>query len=85
MTEPLVSVHMITYNHSPYIAQATEGVLKQKVNFPIELVIGEDCSTDGKGFSALVGDVQQLIDRVMLLLGDKELRNPMRKTNLLFY
>lgn len=47
MTEPLVSVKMITYNHTPYIAQAIEGVLQQKVNFPFELVIGEDCSTDG--------------------------------------
>lgn len=43
---PLVSVHMITYNHAPYIAQAIEGVLQQKTNFPIELIIGEDCSTD---------------------------------------
>ena len=47
MTEPLVSVNMITYNHAPYIAQAIEGVLQQKGNFPVELVIGEDCSTDG--------------------------------------
>jgi glycosyltransferase involved in cell wall biosynthesis len=47
MTDPLVSVHMITYNHAPYIAQTIEGVLKQKVDFPIELVIGEDCSIDG--------------------------------------
>ena len=47
MTAPLVSVHMITYNHAPYIAQAVEGVLQQKTNFPFELVIGEDCSTDG--------------------------------------
>jgi len=47
MTEPLVSTQMITYNHAPYIAQAIEGVLKQRVNFAIELVIGEDCSTDG--------------------------------------
>jgi len=47
MTEPLVSVKMITYNHAPYIAQAIEGVLQQKTNFPYELVIGEDCSTDG--------------------------------------
>jgi glycosyltransferase involved in cell wall biosynthesis len=47
MTEPLVSALMITYNHAPYIAQAIEGVLEQKTNFPIELVIGEDCSTDG--------------------------------------
>ena len=45
--EPLVSVKMITYNHAPYIAQAIEGVLMQKTSFPFELVIGEDCSTDG--------------------------------------
>jgi glycosyltransferase involved in cell wall biosynthesis len=43
---PLVSVGMISYNHAPYIAQAIEGVLQQETNFPIELVIGEDCSTD---------------------------------------
>ena len=47
MTEPLVSVEMITYNHVFYIAQAIERVLQQKVVFPIDLVIGEDCSTDG--------------------------------------
>lgn len=47
MTEPLVSARMITYNHAPFIAQAIEGVLQQKTNFPFELVIGEDCSTDG--------------------------------------
>ncbi|MDA8097998.1 MAG: glycosyltransferase [Nitrospiraceae bacterium] len=47
MSEPLVSIKMITYNHGPYIAQAIEGVLQQRTTFPIELVIGEDCSTDG--------------------------------------
>ncbi|MBN2469069.1 MAG: glycosyltransferase [Deltaproteobacteria bacterium] len=43
---PLVSVKMITCNHEPYIAQAIEGVLQQKTDFPLELIIGEDCSTD---------------------------------------
>ncbi len=43
---PKVSVHMITYNHEPYIAKAIEGVVRQKTEFPIELIIGEDCSTD---------------------------------------
>jgi hypothetical protein len=47
MQESLVSVHMITYNHAPYIAKAIECVLGQKTDFPFELVIGEDCSTDG--------------------------------------
>jgi glycosyltransferase involved in cell wall biosynthesis len=47
MKEPLVSVKMITYNHAPFIPRAIEGVLNQKTDFPYELVIGEDCSTDG--------------------------------------
>jgi len=42
----MVSVCMITYNHEKFITQAIEGVLIQKTNFPIELIIGEDCSTD---------------------------------------
>jgi len=42
----MVSVEMITYNHGPYLAEAIEGVIAQKTDFPIELVIGEDCSTD---------------------------------------
>jgi len=43
---PLVSVWMTTYNHEPFIARAIEGVLMQEIDFPVELVIGEDCSTD---------------------------------------
>lgn len=38
---------MITYNHEKYIRQAIDGVLMQKANFPIELIISDDCSTDG--------------------------------------
>lgn len=44
---PKVSVAMITYNHEAFIAQAIESVLMQETDFPVELVIGEDCSTDG--------------------------------------
>jgi glycosyltransferase involved in cell wall biosynthesis len=38
---------MLTYNHAPYIRQAIESVLSQKTSFPFELLIGDDCSTDG--------------------------------------
>lgn len=44
--EPLVSVHMITYNHAAFLAEAIEGIVQQETDFPFELIIGEDCSTD---------------------------------------
>ena len=43
---PLLSVCMITYNHEKFIKKAIEGVLRQKTNFKIELVISNDNSTD---------------------------------------
>lgn len=43
---PVVSVGVTTFNHEAYISGTIEGVLMQKTEFPIELVIGEDCSTD---------------------------------------
>lgn len=45
-TNPGVSVALITYNHEKFISQAIDGVLMQEADFPVELVIGEDCSTD---------------------------------------
>jgi len=45
-TTPLVTVRMITYNHGPYVAQAIDSALMQETNFPWELLIVDDCSTD---------------------------------------
>ncbi|RIJ42777.1 glycosyltransferase [Pontibacter oryzae] len=42
-----VSVCIITYNHKNFIAQAIEGALNQVTNGSIEIIIGDDCSTDG--------------------------------------
>lgn len=43
----VVSVACITYNHAPYIRQCLEGFLMQKTNFPIEIIVHDDASTDG--------------------------------------
>ena len=47
MEQPLVSICCITYNHAKYIRQCLEGFLMQKTSFSYEIVINDDCSTDG--------------------------------------
>lgn len=37
---------MITYNHEEFVSKAIESVLAQRTSFPIELVIGDDASSD---------------------------------------
>lgn len=46
ISEPVVSICCITYNHEKYIEEAIDSFLIQETNFPFEIVIGEDCSTD---------------------------------------
>lgn len=41
-----ISVIMLTYNHAPYLQEAIEGVLSQKTNCKVELIICNDCSPD---------------------------------------
>jgi glycosyltransferase involved in cell wall biosynthesis len=45
--EPLVSIVTITFQHALYIKDCIEGVIMQKITFPIEFIIGEDYSKDG--------------------------------------
>ncbi len=45
--DPLLTVHLITYNHADYIRKAIESVLMQEVDFPMEIVLGDDDSSDG--------------------------------------
>lgn len=46
LDKPIVSICCITYNHERYIKDAIEGFLMQKTNFPIEILIHDDASTD---------------------------------------
>lgn len=43
---PVVSVVITTFNSSEWLARALDSVLEQQTNFPIEIVIGDDCSSD---------------------------------------
>ena len=45
--EILVSVCTLTYNHEAYLRDTLEGILMQKVDFPMEILVNDDASTDG--------------------------------------
>lgn len=47
MNTPLVSICCVTYNHVQFIRKCLDGFLMQKTDFPIEILIHDDCSTDG--------------------------------------
>jgi glycosyltransferase involved in cell wall biosynthesis len=46
LSKPIVSVCCITYNHEPYIEDALEGFLIQETDFPFEIIVHDDASTD---------------------------------------
>jgi glycosyltransferase involved in cell wall biosynthesis len=43
---PLVSVCVTAFQHGPYIRECLESIVRQDTNFPFELLIGEDESSD---------------------------------------
>lgn len=43
---PKLSIVTTTYNQEKYIRQALDSFVNQKTNFPFEVVISDDCSTD---------------------------------------
>ena len=65
--KPKLSVFMLTYNHEQYVKQALDSALAQQTDFEVEIVIGEDCSTDNT--RAIVVDyVERYPGRVRALL-----------------
>lgn len=44
---PKVSVCVITHNQRKYIGQCLQSILEQKTDFDFEVIVGDDCSSDG--------------------------------------
>lgn len=45
-TNPYISVVITSHNREQYIGQAIDSVLSQECQFPVEIIIADDCSTD---------------------------------------
>jgi len=44
---PMVSVLTLVYNHAPYLEDYFRGILMQETTYKYEVIINDDCSTDG--------------------------------------
>lgn len=65
-----VSVMTLTYNHAQFIAQAMESALEQETTFDYEMIVGDDCSTDGT--QKILVDLQAAHpDKMRVLFSDR--------------
>ena len=55
---PKMSVCVITYNQERYIGQCLQSLVEQKTDFDFEVIVGDDCSTDGT-----LAVVQEFVNR----------------------
>lgn len=67
-----ISVAVITYNQEETIAQTLDSILMQQGDFDLELVIGEDCSTDNT-LAICKQYAEKHPDTIKLLSGPKNL------------
>ena len=69
-----LSVLIITCNHARFIEQAIDSVLMQQTDFDFEILISEDCSTDGTR-QIVQAYHRKHPNRIRLLLSDQNLHN----------
>lgn len=71
--KPKVTVVITTFNHERYIAEALDGVLAQEVDGGFEVLVSEDCSTDGT--RAILRDYEARHRRVRLMLSPQNVHS----------
>ena len=70
-----LSVILITYNHEDYVEKALSSIMAQETDFPFEVVVGDDCSTDG---------TQDILKRIAKDYPEHEAKGPGDKQIRLF-
>lgn len=66
------TVVVTCYNHAPYLSACLDSILAQQINFPCDIVVADDCSTDHT--HSILQDYQaRYPDRIQLILREKNL------------
>ena len=85
-----VSVHILCYNHENSIKRCIESVLMQKVDFNVEIIIHDDCSTDsslnicleyGHKYPKLIQVIQENENLYSMTKGVLQIENKLNKVS----
>ncbi len=68
--EPLISISYITYNQVLFVEKAINGFLMQKTEYPFEIYIHDDASTDGT--AELLHEYEQKYPDIIRVVFEKE-------------
>lgn len=66
----LVQIGVIIYNQKNYVKQCLDGILMQKTNFKFEILINDDCSTDGT--TEIIKEYEQKYPEIIKPIYQKE-------------
>jgi glycosyltransferase involved in cell wall biosynthesis len=69
---PLVSVILLAYNQEILINETLKGILNQKTNFPFEIIISENCSTDNTKIVCLEY-FKKFPEKIILICNEKNI------------
>jgi len=72
MTAPLFSVVVITFNQEEYISHTLDSIIGQDHKYSYEIIIGEDCSSDGTR-DILLRYQKRYPDIIRVILNDRNL------------
>lgn len=78
----MVSICCITFNHEHFIRRALEGFFMQQTNFEFEIIIGNDCSTDGTA-EVLALFKERYSSRITVISNEKNVGNHQNLINAL--
>ena len=63
---PLVSICCLSYNHEKFLKEAIESFLMQITDFPFEIIIHDDASTDGS--SSIIKEYEQKFPHLFITI-----------------
>lgn len=70
MSENGVTVYCLAYNHEKYIGQCLSSLVNQKVDFPYQVIVHDDASTDGT--RAVIEDFAKRYPEILIPIYEEE-------------